>query len=205
MLAQVGEPQRFGIDDEQSEDPVSFGQMADELVRGVVDANRDELRQAVPVSSSTPVRHSGHRPARPLLYDPAEHAGRIEIRAEGEHRVEEGAQAAGPATSDMLQDYEGPWCPSLRRTEKWSGDGPVGPRRTVAAPRWFCPPPGVRSAVPVRQRANVAVMVPDCVRSGRSLVADLQLVGAWAVAATSSIGEGVSAISVSASLVKNPW
>ena len=96
MLAQVGQPQRLGVHDEPTEDPVPFGQVTDERVRRVVDPDRDELRQA----GAGVVEHAERavagidQPDR-RLHDPPEHARRIEIRAEGEHRVEELAQAAG--------------------------------------------------------------------------------------------------------------
>ena len=65
-------------------------------VRVVVDPNRDELRQA----GAGVVEHAERaiagidQPDR-RLDDPPEHARRIEIRTEGEHRVEELAEAAG--------------------------------------------------------------------------------------------------------------
>ena len=45
VLAEVGQPQRLGVDDEQPEDAVALGQVADGAVGLVVDADGDELRQ----------------------------------------------------------------------------------------------------------------------------------------------------------------
>ena len=55
VLAQVGQPQRLGVDDEQAEDPVPLGQVADELacVASSIPTVMNCARR-VPVSSSTP-------------------------------------------------------------------------------------------------------------------------------------------------------
>ena len=95
MLAEVGQPQRLGVHNEVTEDPASFRQFTDQRVRRVVDTNRDELSQA----SAGVVEHaeravSGIGQPDGRLHDPPEHAGRVTIRTEGEHRVEELAQAA---------------------------------------------------------------------------------------------------------------
>ena len=96
VLAQVGQPQRLGVDDEQAEDAVPLGQVADEPVGVVVDPDGDELRQA----GAGVVEHAEgavagvDQPDR-RLHDPPEHAGRVEVGTEGQHRVEELAQAAG--------------------------------------------------------------------------------------------------------------
>ena len=95
MLAEIGQPQRLGVDDEPTEDAVPFGEVTDEPVRVVVDPDGDELRQA----GAGLVEHAERavagidQPDR-RLDDPPKHARRIEVRAEGEHRVEELAKAA---------------------------------------------------------------------------------------------------------------
>ena len=54
VLAQVREPERAGVDDEQAEDAVALGQAPDGGLGLVVDADGDELGQAGAGSSSTP-------------------------------------------------------------------------------------------------------------------------------------------------------
>ena len=54
VFPQVGQAQRLGVDDQQSEDAVTLRQVADGAVGLVVDAHGDELRQAGPRSSRTP-------------------------------------------------------------------------------------------------------------------------------------------------------
>jgi two-component system response regulator DevR len=96
MLAQIGQPQRLGVHDEATEDPVPFGQVTEEPVRAVIYPDRDELRQ----TGASVVEHAERavtcidQPDR-RLHDPPEHAGRVEVRTEGKHRTEELAQAAG--------------------------------------------------------------------------------------------------------------
>ena len=55
MLGEVGQAQRLGVDDQEAEDPMALGELADRLSALVVDAEGDELRQScVRDSSSTP-------------------------------------------------------------------------------------------------------------------------------------------------------
>ena len=88
VLAQVGQAQRLGVDDERTEDPVPLGQVADERVRLVVDPYGDELREPrAGVVEHAQRAVAGIDEPDGRLDDPSEHRGEVEIRAEGEHGV----------------------------------------------------------------------------------------------------------------------
>jgi hypothetical protein len=96
MLVQIGEPQGLGVDDEQAQDPVALGELTDPLEGRRIHPHGDELRQAGPCVVEHPERTvAGVDETHRCLNDPAQHAWRIEVGAEDQHRVEQRSQARG--------------------------------------------------------------------------------------------------------------
>jgi hypothetical protein len=90
MGVQIREAQRLGVDDEQTEDAVALGELADAVVGRVIHPDRDELRQA----GSGVVEHAesaiaGVDQTDGRFHDPSQHGGGVEIRAEDQHRIEQ--------------------------------------------------------------------------------------------------------------------
>ena len=93
---QIGQSQRPGVHDELTEDAVSLGQVPDAPVGLVVHPDGDELGQPV----ATLVEHAqsavaGVDQLDGRLDDPAQDAGRVAVRSEGDDGVEQLVQAAG--------------------------------------------------------------------------------------------------------------
>lgn len=87
---QVGQAQRSRVDDEDAEDAVTFGQVADLAVGLVVDAHRQELGQP----RARRVEHAESAVARidevrGQLDDARQGLGEVEARSDGDDRVEQ--------------------------------------------------------------------------------------------------------------------
>jgi hypothetical protein len=96
VLAQVGQPQGLGVDDEQPQDAVALGQVTDGGMSLLVDADRDELRQPrsfVVEDSQRAVASVDEVDGG--LHDALQHGGQVEVAAHREHGVEKLAEAAG--------------------------------------------------------------------------------------------------------------
>ena len=96
VLPQVGQPDGLRVDDEEPEDAVALGQVADRGPILLVDADGDELRQA----GAGVVEHAqgavaGIDELGGALHDPPQHRRQVEIGADRHHRVEELTQASG--------------------------------------------------------------------------------------------------------------
>jgi hypothetical protein len=97
VLAQIREGQRLGVDDEQAEDAVTLGQVADRPATFLVDANGDELGK----SRSRLVEHAersvrGVDQADAAVDDAPQHCRQVEVGADCHHGVEQLAQAPRP-------------------------------------------------------------------------------------------------------------
>ena len=95
MPGEIGQAQRTGVGDEQTEDPVTLGEVADLLARRVVDPDGDELGEA----GARLVEHA-ERTVRGVdevdgtADDAAEHRRQVEVRADRQHGVEQLTPAA---------------------------------------------------------------------------------------------------------------
>ena len=103
VRVEVGEAQRLGVDDQQAEDAVALGELADAVVGRVVDPDGDELRQA----GAGVVEHAegavaGVDQADGGLDDAPQHARRVEVGPEDQDGVEQLAQAL--RTRDLGHD-----------------------------------------------------------------------------------------------------
>jgi hypothetical protein len=90
MLAQVRQPERSWIDDEDAEDPASLGEIADLGPLVVIDADSDELRKP----GAGLVEHAegavpGVHEIRSGSDDPAKGVRQIELRSDGDDRIKE--------------------------------------------------------------------------------------------------------------------
>jgi hypothetical protein len=96
MLGQVGEPQRLGLDDEQAEDAVALGQIADGGVGLAVEADGDEVREPGAGLVEDP---ESPEPGVDQFHgggdDPLQHRPEIEVRADGEHGIDQAAEGTG--------------------------------------------------------------------------------------------------------------
>jgi hypothetical protein len=93
MLAQVRQPDRLGVDDQQAQDAVALGQLADGPPPLLVDADGDELREP----GAGLVEHAeravaGLDQVGGRLGDAPQDARQVEVRADAQHGVEEAPQ-----------------------------------------------------------------------------------------------------------------
>ena len=144
VLAQVGEPQRLGVEDEQPEDAVALGQVTDRPAGLVVDADGDELREArARLVEDAERAVAGVDQVDRGLDDALQHRGQVEVAADREHRVEQLAEAAGTrvvahtggivGSSPPPGGRAGADGPGRRSRHDWLS-GPAGPRAPGA--RW---------------------------------------------------------------------
>ena len=97
VLGEVGEAQRAGVGDQQAEDPVPLGPLADRPVRVVVEPGDEELVEAVS-------RHVGHAEGAVAgvdelargVDDALQGRGEVEVRPDGHHGVDELVQPGAP-------------------------------------------------------------------------------------------------------------
>ena len=93
MLAEIGEPQRLGIDNEQTQDAMTLRQVSDRTMRVIVDANGDELGE----EGARLVEHAERAVASidqvgGGFDDAPEQGGQVETRADCEHGFEKSVQ-----------------------------------------------------------------------------------------------------------------
>jgi hypothetical protein len=106
MPGDVRHPHRTRIGDEQAEHTAAVRQIADAGVRGRVDAMRDEVGQPRALHADHPERAvagPGQRARR--LDDALQGAAQVEVGADADDRVEQGAQPlpAGHHLADPVQ------------------------------------------------------------------------------------------------------
>jgi hypothetical protein len=90
VLADVGQAERLGVDDQEAEDPESFGERPDAGAGLVVDADRDELREAgAGVIEHAQRAVAGVDERHRALDDPLEHGDDVEVGTDREDGVEE--------------------------------------------------------------------------------------------------------------------
>ena len=95
VLADVGESERPGVDDEEPEDPEPLRRRADLGACLVVDADGDELRQAGPGLVEHAQRAvAGVDQRDRALDDPLEDCGQVEIRPERQYGIEQLPEAS---------------------------------------------------------------------------------------------------------------
>ena len=95
MLGEVGQAQRLGVGDQQAEDAVTLGQVADRTARVVVDADGDELGEA----RARLVEHAeravgGVDEVDGAADDAPQHRRQVEVGADRQHGVEQLTPAA---------------------------------------------------------------------------------------------------------------
>jgi hypothetical protein len=101
VLAEIRQPDRLGLDDEQAQDAVAFGQVTDPLACLVVDAHRDELGQprAALVEHAQGAVLGVHQVDR-RTDDAPQHGRQVEVAPHRHDRVEELPEAPRPCELD---------------------------------------------------------------------------------------------------------
>ena len=90
MLADVGQAERLGVDNQEPEDPEALREGADAGAGLVVDADRDELREAgAGIVEHTQCAVAGVDERDRALDDPLEHRGDVEVGTDRQDGVEQ--------------------------------------------------------------------------------------------------------------------
>ena len=124
--------QRLGVEDQEAEDPLALGKMADALDDLVVHADVDEFRQPPArgiQDPQRPVAGAGERTGR--LGDASQDAGELEVGLDDQDRVEKGLELSGVA--DLVVRH-GRIVPAERRRRRGRSIGQTG---IMAAVRVF--------------------------------------------------------------------
>jgi hypothetical protein len=149
----VRHPHRLRVGDQQTEHAAAVRQVADRLVRLRIDAVGDEVGQQAVRADHAERAVTGPGQGAGGLDDPLQGAAQVELRADADHRVEQGAQPfpAGHHLTDpvehLLQQLVQP-DPGQRAEPERRRFGALVPDRPVHPVRLAGPPPPGRQRRP---------------------------------------------------------